>query len=268
MKVQKSGIGIGFVDGRNGFHWPKGFTLIELLVVIAILSLLVSILLPSLQQAQALAKRVVCSANLRAIGLGIFMYAHENDGWPPYSRMDMVGPAACWDHVVGGWDYGSTTLFVQPLYPDYLDNGKVWYCPAARGKTATYETDWPKLGNHGTPPDIQFRQTYVFQIWQRQLETPAKTMFKHLGSRKLLGHDCSARNPTWCWEFWPNHPSRQLGEEFADGQNQLWTDGSVVWVEGWVMYDYGPYWKADCDQYFATFYDYHPSLTASGNCWE
>lgn len=44
-----------------------GFTLIELLVVIAIISLLVSILLPSLRQAKEQAKTVVCKTDMRAI---------------------------------------------------------------------------------------------------------------------------------------------------------------------------------------------------------
>jgi len=57
----------------------RGFTLIELLVVIAIISLLVSMLLPSLQQARDAAKRVLCLGNLRAMGVGLSVYANGND---------------------------------------------------------------------------------------------------------------------------------------------------------------------------------------------
>lgn len=57
----------------------RGFTLIELLVVIAIISLLVSILLPSLSQAKQLAKQVICQSNLRNLSLPFNMYASEND---------------------------------------------------------------------------------------------------------------------------------------------------------------------------------------------
>jgi prepilin-type N-terminal cleavage/methylation domain-containing protein len=58
---------------------PGGFTLIELLVVIAIISLLVSILLPSLQNARELARQVHCLGTLRRIGTALHMYATEND---------------------------------------------------------------------------------------------------------------------------------------------------------------------------------------------
>ncbi|MBN1556253.1 MAG: prepilin-type N-terminal cleavage/methylation domain-containing protein [Phycisphaerae bacterium] len=66
---------------RRGRHSaPRGFTLIELLVVIAIISLLVSILLPSLTKAKELARTTVCSANLHQISLIAFMYLNDNNG--------------------------------------------------------------------------------------------------------------------------------------------------------------------------------------------
>jgi prepilin-type N-terminal cleavage/methylation domain-containing protein len=69
---------------RGGLGNPPrnmcGFTLIELLVVVAIISLLVSILLPSLTKAKELAKATVCTSNLRQIGLLVFLHAEENEG--------------------------------------------------------------------------------------------------------------------------------------------------------------------------------------------
>ena len=54
-----------------------GFTLIELLVVIAILSLLVSILMPSLNRAKFLAKNVICQSNSHQIGLALVTYTSD-----------------------------------------------------------------------------------------------------------------------------------------------------------------------------------------------
>jgi prepilin-type N-terminal cleavage/methylation domain-containing protein len=61
----------------------NGFTLIELLVVIAIIALLVTILMPTLQQAKALAKQAVCMSHKHSIGLAAALYASEHDGAVP-----------------------------------------------------------------------------------------------------------------------------------------------------------------------------------------
>jgi len=60
-----------------------GFTLIELLVVIAILALLVSILLPSLQQAKELAQETVCLSTMRNLGMLMHYYSQDNNNRLP-----------------------------------------------------------------------------------------------------------------------------------------------------------------------------------------
>ncbi len=64
----------------NALH---GFTLIELLVVIGIISLLVSILLPSLSKARDLARQAVCQTRVKAQMTAIHMYGAEQGGVIP-----------------------------------------------------------------------------------------------------------------------------------------------------------------------------------------
>jgi prepilin-type N-terminal cleavage/methylation domain-containing protein/prepilin-type processing-associated H-X9-DG protein len=59
----------------------KGFTLIELLVVIAIIAILMAILMPVLSTAKNIAKRIVCSNNMRIMSMANVLYADQSDGW-------------------------------------------------------------------------------------------------------------------------------------------------------------------------------------------
>jgi prepilin-type N-terminal cleavage/methylation domain-containing protein/prepilin-type processing-associated H-X9-DG protein len=66
----------------------RAFTLIELLVVIAIIAMLLAILMPGLSKAKEMARRVVCSTNLRSITTAINIFASENNSKTPYSNQN------------------------------------------------------------------------------------------------------------------------------------------------------------------------------------
>ena len=112
----------------------SGFTLIELLVVIAIIALLVSILVPSLGEAQWMAKLAVCSSQLHSIGVGVGEYSSSWELDRPWLFYDGTQDGPGEDD---GWSFypqpGNPALAMSnpDEHEEFIDDPRVYFCPVA-----------------------------------------------------------------------------------------------------------------------------------------
>lgn len=139
----------------------RAFTLIELLVVIAIIAILAAILFPVFAQAKRAAKKTADLSNVKQLGLGLMMYAGDNEDVAPFARDSGSG---WWSPAMKNWkdgifpyiksggqhagDYvnanqkaGDGGIFQSPLSGNAWSNAPVWWgMPGAGDET----TRWPR----------------------------------------------------------------------------------------------------------------------------
>ncbi len=156
-----------------------GFTLIELLVVIAIIALLVSILLPSLNQAREAAKTAVCTTNLRNFGTMLVQYGND---WSDYvvpafygyregpdDQVDDVTEKESWQTI-----YHNLGLVDAPTSSnknDRPDQNSPFLCPGDNGQVSDLPFPWP---GDPEPTDPKFASAFPHRS-----TTTGKTYYLH-----------------------------------------------------------------------------------------
>jgi prepilin-type N-terminal cleavage/methylation domain-containing protein len=218
-------------DAKHAVSMPHGFTLIELLVVIAIIAILAALLLPALASAKERARRIRCLNNLKQIGVGLNIYAGDNN-----ERLFTPRKAGSNYNLHALNDDSATESKSVNLDPTRTNFPSIWVCPELNGGLAS-------LNTAPTPPQWQIGYQYLGGVtnWVNLQGTFTSLSPVRMSTAKpgwvLAAEDIVYLGDQSKWQ--PVHIRAKTA--FPDGGNQLQVDGSAHWVKVENMYEITTY---------------------------
>ena len=227
----------------------RGFTLIELLVVIAIIAVLISLLLPAVQQAREAARRSQCKNNLKQLGLALHNYHDTYSVFPPGAlALSTTGVAykpgdtePSRTAVVGGWGW---TVFVLP----FIDQGPLYNSLAPNGNnfpsapTTLTKTILPVFLCPSDASGSIHTATAMGGMVPR-MGTPSPTIPPSMGVPVWI----TCRNPLQSTRgiFWYNSATRL--RDISDGASNTIMVTERYWDGGDSETRRGAIWAGKCD---------------------
>ncbi|MCM8531653.1 MAG: type II secretion system GspH family protein [Lentisphaeraceae bacterium] len=131
------------------------FTLIELLVAVAIIGILMSLLLPSLQNARKSAMAAVCISNEKQIATAFMSYASTYNGaWAYGLSVDAKD--------IGGNLPGNSKPPMETLWNDVGESHEVFICPL---DPSPEDYKFWAFSNKPNFKDQNARASYMFSEW-------------------------------------------------------------------------------------------------------
>jgi len=208
----------------------RAFTLIELLVVIAIIAILAALLLPVLSKAKQRAWTTNCNSNLHQIGLGMNMFADDNNELYPESgstiywgAIDPTTGKASWMEQIFSY-VGNTNAYNCPgnVQLPAAEQGPFNYFNGARAAYVAVSNFASVKGTAITLP-----AAYVLGGDTGGIEkTTGGGTFDPLDADKDDYTQNCVGGPT-------NGSPFELWQIHSQGQNVLFADGHSKWYQGY-----------------------------------